>query len=87
MSDRTTRLEERVAELLRSVDELSEVVADRSGRSPREVLDDWARQAPVRRLLEPDEIAASIAFLCSPEASGITGVALPVDGGFSHGLL
>jgi NAD(P)-dependent dehydrogenase (short-subunit alcohol dehydrogenase family) len=36
---------------------------------------------PVGRMGEPAEIAAAIAFLASDEASFITGVALPVDGG------
>jgi len=67
--------------------ELSEAVADRTGKTPREVLDGWASQAPVGRLLEPEELAAAVSFLCSPDASGITGVALPVDGGFSRFLL
>ena len=36
---------------------------------------------PIGRLIEPDEVAAAAVFLCSPEASGITGHALPVEGG------
>jgi 3-oxoacyl-[acyl-carrier protein] reductase len=35
----------------------------------------------MRRAGEPEDIAAAITFLCSPEASYITGVALPVMGG------
>ncbi len=38
-------------------------------------------QNPMRRLGLPEEIAAAAAFLLSEEASHITGVALPVDGG------
>jgi SDR family mycofactocin-dependent oxidoreductase len=36
-----------------------------------------------RRLLEPEEIAAAIVFLCSPDASGITGASLAVDAGMT----
>ncbi len=35
----------------------------------------------MRRAGEPDDIAAAITFLCSPEAGYVTGVALPVTGG------
>ena len=35
------------------------------------------------RLLQPDEVAAAVAFLCRPEASGITGATVPVDAGMS----
>lgn len=40
-------------------------------------------QYPVRRTGVPADIANAIAFLCSAEASFITGVVLPVDGGMS----
>ncbi len=40
-------------------------------------------QYPVRRTGVPEDIANAIAFLCSPQASFITGVVLPVDGGLS----
>ena len=36
---------------------------------------------PIGRIAEPDEIANAALFLLSDEASFITGVALPVDGG------
>ena len=39
--------------------------------------------AAVKRLLEPAEVAEAVAYVCSPAASFVTGVALPVDGGVS----
>jgi meso-butanediol dehydrogenase/(S,S)-butanediol dehydrogenase/diacetyl reductase len=43
------------------------------------------RRIPLGRLLEADEIAGAIVFLASPLASAITGVVLPVDGGWTAG--
>ncbi len=43
------------------------------------------RWYPLGRIVEPDEVAAVVAFLASPEASAITGAAIPVDCGLSAG--
>lgn len=43
------------------------------------------RRIPLGRILEPDEIAGAIVFLASPLASAVTGVLLPVDGGWTAG--
>lgn len=43
----------------------------------------WGRFHMLRRLGEASEVAKAIAFLCSTDASFITGADLPVDGGYS----
>ena len=40
------------------------------------------KRMPIKREVRPDEIADLIVFLCSPRASYINGVAIPIDGGF-----
>ena len=41
------------------------------------------RNQPIGRLGTADEIAAAAVWLCSPGASFVVGVALPVDGGYT----
>jgi NAD(P)-dependent dehydrogenase (short-subunit alcohol dehydrogenase family) len=41
------------------------------------------KNQPIGRLGRPDEIAAVVLWLCSPAASFVIGVALPVDGGYT----
>jgi NAD(P)-dependent dehydrogenase (short-subunit alcohol dehydrogenase family) len=41
------------------------------------------RDQPIGRMGRADEIAAVVLWLCSPGASFVVGVALPVDGGFT----
>jgi enoyl-[acyl-carrier protein] reductase III len=38
---------------------------------------------PAGRMVEPDDIAGAVAFLCSPDAAMIRGQIVIVDGGFS----
>jgi NAD(P)-dependent dehydrogenase (short-subunit alcohol dehydrogenase family) len=47
------------------------------------VLDDVLAGLPAKRLGRPEEIADAVLWLCSPGASFVIGVALPVDGGFT----
>src|SRR5215218_7480274 len=42
-----------------------------------------AAATPIARLGQAEEIAASVLWLCSPGASFVVGVALPVDGGYT----
>ena len=44
---------------------------------------EWGtKRTPAGRLVEPEDIANAVAFLCSPEADMIRGHVLVVDGGF-----
>ncbi|WP_169983403.1 3-hydroxybutyrate dehydrogenase [Microbispora sp. H10836] len=39
--------------------------------------------AAIKRLIEPDEVAEVVAYLCGPQGSFVTGVSIPIDGGWS----
>jgi NAD(P)-dependent dehydrogenase (short-subunit alcohol dehydrogenase family) len=55
---------------------------DRFTGNQKEVEKQFAAQEPVGRLGQPEEVAAAVTWLCSEGASFVTGVALPVDGGW-----
>jgi len=48
----------------------------------KEMFDKLAKSQPVGRMGEPEEVASLALFLCSDEASFLTGVDYPLDGGF-----
>jgi NAD(P)-dependent dehydrogenase (short-subunit alcohol dehydrogenase family) len=43
---------------------------------------EFLKDQPIGRMGRPEEVAAAVLWLCSPGASMVLGVALPVDGGF-----
>ena len=48
----------------------------------KEMFDKLARAQPMGRMAEPEEVASLALFLCSDEASFVTGADYPLDGGF-----
>jgi NAD(P)-dependent dehydrogenase (short-subunit alcohol dehydrogenase family) len=61
---------------------VAQVVArDGSGRTLEDAMADIAAQNPQQRLIQPTEIAALVAFLCSEAAKGITAENIQITGG------
>ena len=60
---------------------LADQTAAVSGKDRDQVLESVAAGRPLKRMAEPEEIAAVIAFLCSPRSSYVTGAAWSADGG------
>jgi NAD(P)-dependent dehydrogenase (short-subunit alcohol dehydrogenase family) len=60
---------------------LADQTAAASGKERDQVLESVAAGRPLKRMAEPEEIAAVIAFLCSPRSSYVTGAAWSADGG------
>jgi enoyl-[acyl-carrier protein] reductase III len=49
----------------------------------REAMVEMGKRNPVGRIVTPEDVAACVTFLCSPEAEMIRGQTLVVDGGWS----
>lgn len=60
--------------------------AKKTGKSEAEVRAMREESIPMKRIGSPDEVATGIVFLASDQASYITGVNLPVDGGSTPAL-
>lgn len=61
----------------------TEMTANARKRRP-DMIEKWISEVPMQRLLEPEEVAHSIAFLLSDLSSGMTASTLTVDGGYSR---
>lgn len=68
------------------LDSLLATKAAASGRSVEAVADELAASVPARRFGEAPEVAALVAFLCTPAAAYINGTSVPVDGGRTRAL-
>ena len=63
---------------------LNQAVANivaRTGRTPEQARAELSGRNPQRRLVQPDEVANAVAWLCLPGSEAITGQAIAVAGG------
>jgi NAD(P)-dependent dehydrogenase (short-subunit alcohol dehydrogenase family) len=58
-----------------------EKIVARTDRTAEEARSELETMTPLGRLLEPDEVAAAVVFLASPEAGAINGQTIVLDGG------
>ncbi len=69
------------------VNDLARTQAKKTGKKFRQVLKEYAREVPVRRLGTPEEVGQVVAFLASDAASYINGSMLTIDGGLLRSIL
>lgn len=65
---------------------IAQIKADQFNETVDDVFTEMASETPMKRIAQPEEIAAAIAFLASPAASYINGINVPVDGGRTKSL-
>jgi 3-oxoacyl-[acyl-carrier protein] reductase len=65
---------------------IAEAKSEKTGETVSDIFEEMAMESPMKRIAQPEEVAAAIAFLASPEASYINGINLPVDGGRTKSL-
>ena len=68
------------------IEQIIQTTMQKTGEDRDTVYAKMAAEIPLGRFAKPEETAAAIAFLCSPAASYITGINLPVDGGRTRSL-
>jgi NAD(P)-dependent dehydrogenase (short-subunit alcohol dehydrogenase family) len=56
-------------------------IVAKTGRSAAEAKGTLEAMSPQRRMIQPEEVAHVVAMLCAPEAAGVHGQAILIDGG------
>jgi NAD(P)-dependent dehydrogenase (short-subunit alcohol dehydrogenase family) len=56
-------------------------IVSATGRTADDARAAIARRNPQNRLIDPEEVAAAVAYLCGPSAAGVNGTTLVIDGG------
>ncbi len=69
------------------VKELAQAESQRTGKAIKDIVQDWAKTTPLKRMAQPREIADLVVFLASGRASFITGATYQVDGGWIKGIM
>jgi len=68
------------------IEQIVQTRAQKTGVDVEAMQREMESEIPMRRFADPSEIAAAVAFLCSPAAGYITGINVPVDGGRTRSL-
>lgn len=69
------------ATLTSRLEEIARNRAQAAHLTVNQVFEQWKAEIPLRRIGQPEEVGAAVAFLASPAAAYINGINLPVDGG------
>ncbi len=58
-----------------------ENIVAKTGRTPEEALGELTARNPQGKLVQPDEVASAVAWLCGPGSDAVNGQSIAVDGG------
>jgi NAD(P)-dependent dehydrogenase (short-subunit alcohol dehydrogenase family) len=56
-------------------------IVEKTGRTREQALAGILKDRPLGRLVRPEEVAAAVLYLCSPDAAAVTGTTLAIAGG------